>query len=136
MQIEEALRFVDRNHRAMLATLRADGQPQLSPVTVALDGDGRVVVSTRRTAMKTRNLLRHPRAWLCVINDGFFGEWAQLEGEAEVVELPEAMEGLEDYYRRASGEHPDWDDYRRAMRDEQRVLVRITVDRAGPTVSG
>ena len=136
MDVDEALRFVAGNHRVVLATLRSDGQPQLSPVVAVVDGEGRVVISTRRTALKTKNLRRHPRAWLCVLNEGFFGSWAQLEGPVEIVELPEAMAGLEDYYRRATGEHPDWDDYRAAMEREQRVLLRISVDRAGPHRSG
>ena len=89
-----------------------DGRPQLSPVTACVDDEGRILISTRETAIKTRNLARDPRASLCVLNDGFFGEWVQAEGTAEIVHLPEAMDLLVDYYRRISGEHPDWDDYR------------------------
>ena len=136
MDIDEARRYLSENHRAVMATLRADGQPQLSPVTTVVDGEGRVLVSTRETALKVRNLRRHPRAWLCVFPDAWFGSMAQVEGPVEIVELPEAMEGLVDYYRRAAGEHPDWDDYRRAMERDRRVLVRITIDRAGPRRSG
>jgi PPOX class probable F420-dependent enzyme len=95
-----------------------------------------VLVSTRETAVKAKNLARDPRASLCVLNDGFFGEWVQVEGNAEIVHLPEAMELLVDYYRRISGEHPDWEDYRAAMRSERRVMIRITITRAGPDVSG
>jgi len=122
--------------RAVLATTRSDGRPQLSPVVVAVDDDGRVLVSTRETAIKAKNLARDPRAALCGISDGFFGEWIQAEGNAELVHLPEAMPILEDYYRRISGEHQDWDDYRAAMRRDKRLIIRITVDRAGPDVSG
>jgi PPOX class probable F420-dependent enzyme len=86
--------------------------------------------------MKVKNLRRRPRAWLCVLNEGFFGTWAQIEGPVEVVALPEAMEGLVDYYRRVAGEHPDWDDYRAAMTREQRVLLRVTMQGVGPTRSG
>ena len=136
MDIEEARRFIAGNHRAVLATLRADGQPQMSPVAAVVDDAGRVVVSSRETAIKVRNLRRHPRAWLCVVPDSWYGQMAQVEGPAEIVSLPEAMDGLVDYYRRASGEHPDWDDYRGAMERERRVLIRVTVDRAGPTRSG
>jgi PPOX class probable F420-dependent enzyme len=101
-----------------------------------VDGDGRVVVSTRETAVKTVNLRRNPRASLLALSDGFFGEWHTVEGTVEIVSLPEAMEPLVDYYRRASGEHPDWDDYRRAMEQEHRVLLRLTVERSGPTQEG
>lgn len=136
MDSEEARRFVRENHRAVLATRRADGRPQLSPVVAAVDGDGKVVISTRETAIKTRNLRRDPQASLCVMNDGFFGPWVQIDGATEIVPLPEAMEGLVDYYRAVAGEHPDWDDYRRSMELERRVLLRITVERAGPNHSG
>jgi PPOX class probable F420-dependent enzyme len=136
MQLERAREFMRAHHRAVLATRRSDGLPQLSPVAVAVAEDGRVVISTRETAMKTKNLARDPHAAVCVMNDGFFGEWVQAEGTAEIIHLPEAMEMLVDYYRRISGEHPDWDDYRNAMRRDQRVIVAITLTRAGPDRSG
>ena len=123
-------------HRAVLATVRADGRPQLTPVTAAVDDDGRVLISTRETAVKAKNLAREPHASLCVLNDGFFGEWIQAEGPAEIVRLPDAMELLTDYYRRVAGEHPDWAAYRDAMQRERRVIVRITITRAGPDTSG
>jgi PPOX class probable F420-dependent enzyme len=136
MDIPEALEFVRHNHNAVLATTRTDGSPQLSPVTVGVDDAGRILVSTRETAVKTRNLRRDPRAVLCVVTQRFYGDWVQLTGTAEVVSLPAAMEGLVDYYRGISGEHPDWDEYREAMRSERRVLVRITPTSAGPNISG
>lgn len=136
MDPADALAFVAANHRAVLCTRRADGSPQLSPVLAGVDAEGRVVVSSRETAYKVRNLRRDPRASLCAFTDGFFGSWVQVDGTAEVVSLPDAMEGLVDYYRRVAGEHPDWDDYRAAMVRERRVLVRIAVERAGPDRSG
>lgn len=136
MDIEQAREFISNNHRAVLATTRSDGSPQLSPITVGLDGEGRAIISTRETAMKVHNLRRHPRASLCLLNDGFFGDWGQIEGDVEIVALPEAMDILVDYYRSISGEHPDWDDYRKAMVDQRRVVLRITIDRAGPRRSG
>ena len=135
MDIGKALDVVRSQHHAVLATTRGDGRPQLSPVAATVL-EGKVVVSSRQTAMKVRNLLRRPYASLCVLPDEFFGQWVQLEGPAEVVALPDAMEGLVEYYRSISGEHPDWDDYRRAMEREQRVVLRITVERAGPDRSG
>jgi PPOX class probable F420-dependent enzyme len=131
----EALAFITDNHRAVLATTRADGKPQLSLVAAATDGDV-VVVSTRATAVKAKNLRRRPYASLIVFTEAFYGASVQVEGSAEIVDLPAAMDGLIAYYRQISGEHPDWDDYRQAMERERRVLVRVTVERAGPNRSG
>ena len=108
----------------------------MSPIACGVDREGRVVVSTRETAMKVKHLTRDPQVAICVLNDGFFGEWVQVEGTAEIVHLPEAMYGLIDYYGSVTGEHPDWDDYRAAMERDQRVLLRITVTRSGPNRSG
>ena len=136
MDIDAALDFVRTRHHGVLSTLKGDGTPQLSPVTVGVDASGHVVISTRQPAYKVRNIRRDPRVWLCVFPNRFYGEWVQLEGTAAIVELPEAMEGLVDYYRGISGEHPDWDDYRAAMKRERRVLLRVTISKAGPDVSG
>ena len=136
MEIDEALEVIRTQHHAVLATLRADGTPAMTPVTANVDDDGAVVISTRRTAYKVRNLRRDPRGWLCVLPDGFYGRWIQVAGTIEIVELPEAMQGLIDYYRSTAGEHPDWAEYRAAMEHDQRVLLRMTVTAAGPNRSG
>lgn len=136
MNIDEALEFGRHNHHAVLATTSPSGRIQLTPVAIAVDADGVVLLSTRETAVKTANLRRTGRATLLVLSDGFFGGFAQLEGAATVLSMPEALDGLIEYYRLASGEHPDWAEYERAMATERRVLVRITVDHAGPSISG
>ncbi|MDQ3767267.1 MAG: PPOX class F420-dependent oxidoreductase [Actinomycetota bacterium] len=136
MTSEDGLRFVTDNHRAVLVTQRSGGGLQTSPVTVGADDDGYVVISSRETAYKVRNLRRDPRATLCVFTDDFFGPWIQIEGDALMVPLPEAMDGLVDYYRRIRGEHPDWDDYRRVMHQERRLLIRTSIDRVGPARAG
>jgi PPOX class probable F420-dependent enzyme len=136
MEVADALDFVRNNHRVVIATLRKDGSPSLTPVTAGVDDDDKIVISSRETAMKVKHLRRDPRAWLCLLNDGFFGEFMQAEGPVEIVALPDAMDGLIDYYRRMSGEHPDWDDYRAAMERDQRVLIRMTPSRVGPTAGG
>ena len=136
MDPARALEFTRAHHRAVLATFRAGGLPQLSPVLAAADEAGRVLISTREAAAKTRNLRRDPRASLCVISDGFFGDWIQLDGTAEVISLPDAMELLVGYYRLVAGEHPDWDDYRAAMERDRRVILRLSITRAGPDYSG
>lgn len=136
MSAERAQQFLRTHHQAVLATTRADGRPQLSPVTCAVDAEGRILISTRETAVKTRNLRRNPYASICAFTERFFGDWIQAEGPAEVISLPDAMDLLIDYYRLASGEHPDWSDYRAAMVRDRRVIVRVTISRVGPTVSG
>lgn len=136
MDIDQARDFVKTNHRGILLTHRSDGGPQMSPIVAGVDSDGYVVASSRETAYKVRNLRRDPRASVCMFTDGFYGEWVQIDGVAEVVSLPEAMDALIDYYRLLSGEHPDWDEYRAAMREERRVLIRISPERAGPTRFG
>ena len=136
MQPAQAREFLRSNHRAVLATARAGGRPQLSPVTCAVAPSGAVLISTRETAIKTRNLRRDPHASLCVFTDGFFGPWVQIDGDVEIISLPEAMDGLVEYYRLVAGEHPDWDEYRAAMVAERRCLLRIEITRAGPDISG
>ena len=136
MEIAEAIDFIRTNHHAVLHTFRKDGSPQLSPVAVGIDADGKAVISSRETAVKTKNVARDPRAAVCVLNDGFYGAWCFASGPCEIVHLPEAMDGLIAYYRDLAGEHPDWDEYRAAMEQEQRVLLRISVEYAGPNVSG
>ena len=124
--------FLRTNHRGVLATVRRDGRPQMSLVTVAIDETGRVIISTRERSAKVKNLRRDPHASVLVFTDAFYGDWVQLDGTAEIVSLPDAMDLLVDYYRRAAGEHPDWDEYRQAMRDEQRCVIRFAIERAGP----
>ena len=136
MSPEQAQQFLRDHHRAVLATIRSDGLPQLSPVTCAVDDDGRVLISTRETAVKIRNLRRNPFASVCAFTDPFYGPWVQAEGMAEIISLPGAMELLAEYYRRISGEHPDWDDYRAALVRDQRVLLRMTISKAGPDRAG
>jgi PPOX class probable F420-dependent enzyme len=137
VDLETALEVIRSQHRGVLATMRADGTPALTPITANVDDDARVIISSRQTAYKVRNLRRNPLAYLCVFPDTFFGgSWVQIDGTAEIIDLPEAMEHLVDYYRRTAGEHPDWDDYRAAMARDQRVLIRLTITRVGPNVSG
>jgi PPOX class probable F420-dependent enzyme len=136
MELDIAREFIRNNHRGVLATRRRDEGIQQTPVLATVDAEGRVVISTRETAYKTHYLRRDPWAQVCVFTDRFFGDWVVVEGTAEVLSLPDAMEPLIDYYKSFPGENPDWDEYRERMRRERRVLVRITLERAGPDRQG
>ena len=132
VDIPGAQAFLREHHRAVLITLREDGRPHPTPVLCGLDDEGRVAVSTTEATAKVRHVRRDPRVSACVVNDGFFGPWVYVEGTAELLPLPEAMEELVALYRRVAGEHPDWDEFRQAMTDQRRVLLRFPIERAGP----
>lgn len=136
MDLDEARDFIGSHHRAVLATRRSGGGIQQSPVLAAVDAGGDVVISSREAAYKTRNLRRDPWAQLCVFTDRFFGQWVVVEGDVEVVSLPDAEEPLVDYYRSVGGEHPDWEEYRESLRQERRVLLRMRPRTAGPDRQG
>jgi PPOX class probable F420-dependent enzyme len=130
------LEFLRPRHRAVLLTRRGGGGPQLSPVTCGVDAEGRIVVSTYPGRAKAVNARREAAVSLCVLSDDFDGPWVQVDGEAEVLDLPEALEPLVDYYRAISGEHPDWDEYRAAMTRQGKSLLRITITSWGPVATG
>lgn len=111
----ELIDFVTPRHHGILATTRSDGTPQLSPVTMGVDGGGRIVVSTYPERAKVRNARRNPRGSVCVLSDAFDGEWVQVDGTLEVVDQPKAVEALVEYFRVIAGEHSNWDEYRQAM---------------------
>jgi PPOX class probable F420-dependent enzyme len=128
--------FLRPRHRAVLLTRRGGGGVQLSPVTCGLDGAGRIVVSTYPQRAKVGNARRDPVVSLCVLSDDWDGPWVQVDGTAEVLDLPGALEPLVEYYRSIRGEHPDWDEYRSAMTRQGKSLLRVTVERWGPVATG
>lgn len=130
------LDFLRPRHRVLLMTSRADGRPQSSPVSAGVDGQGRLVVSTYPERAKVTNIRRDPRVSACVLSDDWNGPWVQIDGTAEVLDLPEALEPLVEYFRSISGEHPDWDDYRAAMVRQGKSLIRVTIDAWGPIATG
>jgi PPOX class probable F420-dependent enzyme len=135
---DELLDFVRTRHHLVLVTTRQDGRPQLSPVTGGVDGEGRIVVSTYPDRAKATNLRRDPRASVLVLSDEWNDAWVQVDGTAEVLDMPgqEAEDGLVEYFRCISGEHPDWEEYRQAMRRQGKSLIRITPERWGPVATG
>jgi len=128
--------FIRPRHHAILVTTRADGSPQLSPVACGLDTEDRIVISTYPSRAKAVNARRDPRASVVILSDDWDGAWVQVDGTAEVLELPDALEPLVEYFRVISGEHPDWDEYREAMRRQGKCLIRITINRWGPIATG
>ena len=128
--------FLRPRHHAVLVTHRADGSPQMSPVTCGLDTSGRIVISTYPQRAKTRNARRDPRVSVLVLSDEFNDAYVQVDGIAEVLDLPESVEPLVEYFRVISGEHPDWDEYRAAMVKQGKSLIRVTIDRWGPVATG
>jgi PPOX class probable F420-dependent enzyme len=133
---DELLKFVRPRHRMLIATTRADARPQISPVSGGLDGQGRIVIASYPTRAKTRNAERDVRASVVVLSDDWNGAWVQVDGDAEVLHMPDAEDGLVNYYRSIAGEHPDWHEYRQAMVVQNKSLIRITPTRWGPIATG
>ncbi|QFQ98565.1 PPOX class F420-dependent oxidoreductase [Streptomyces phaeolivaceus] len=133
---EELLDFVRPRHRALLLTRRADGSPQASPLTCGVDDSGRIVVSTYPERAKTRNAKRDERVSVVVLSDDWDGPWVQIDGTAEVLDSPDSVEPLVEYFRNISGEHPDWDEYREAMVEQGKSIIRITPVKWGPVATG
>ena len=136
VELAELLEFIRPRHRLLLATVRSDGRPQISPVSGGVDAEGRIVISTYPARAKTRNAEKHAQVSVLVLSDDWNGPWVQVDGDAEVLHMPEAADGLVDYFRCISGEHPDWNEYREAMRIQGKSLIRITPTRWGPIATG
>ncbi|SCL20575.1 PPOX class probable F420-dependent enzyme [Micromonospora rhizosphaerae] len=130
------IEFLRPRHKVLLMTTRSDGRPQSSPVTGGVDAEGRLVISSYPERAKVANIRRDPRVSACVLSDEWNGPWVQVDGTAEVLDLPEALEPLVEYFRSISGEHPDWDEYREAMVKQGKSLIRVTIDSWGPIATG
>jgi PPOX class probable F420-dependent enzyme len=136
VELTELLEFIRPRHRMLLATTRSDGRPQMSPVSAGVDPGGGIVISTYPARAKTRNAENHVQVSVLVLSDDWNGPWVQVDGDTEVLHMPEAADGLVDYFRCISGEHPDWNEYREAMRIQDKSLIRITPTRWGPIATG
>jgi PPOX class probable F420-dependent enzyme len=136
VELSQLLDFVRPRHRMLIATMRADGRPQISPVSGGVDAEGRIVISSYPARAKTRNAERDSRVSLLVLSDEWDGAWVQVDGDAEVVHMPEAADGLMEYYRSMSGEHSNWDEYRKAMTIQNKSLIRVTPTRWSPVATG
>jgi PPOX class probable F420-dependent enzyme len=136
VDLDELLTFVRPRHRFILITQRSDGSPQASPVTGGVDDSGRLVISTYPERAKTRNLRRRPQASVVVLSDEWNDAWVQVDGTAEVIDAADDVEPFVEYFRNISGEHSDWDEYRQAMVDQGKSIIRISIDRWGPVATG
>ena len=136
VDLQGLLDFVRPRHQMVLITTRSDGRPQASPVTGGVDGEGRIVISSYPERAKSANARRHPQVSVVVLSDDFGGAWVQVDGGCEVIDPPHSVEPLVDYFRCISGEHPDWEQYRQAMRDQGKSLLRVTPTRWGPVATG
>ena len=137
MDSADAQSFLTEHHHGVLVTRRRDGSLQMSLVSPAVAAEGRVIITTRETAYKTKNICRDPQVSLCVFTEAFHGSnWVQINGRVEIISLPDAMAPLMDWHRRVKGEHPNWDDYRRTMEEQRRVILRIAVESVGPQRKG
>src|SRR5690348_13803721 len=133
---EELVEFLRSRHHVILSTTRRDGTIQSSPVTAGIDNGGRLVVATYPQRAKVRNLRHTPASSACVLSNEWNGPWVQIDGTAEVLDLPDALEPLVEYFRCISGEHSDWDEYRRAMQQQGKCLIRMAIERWGPIATG
>lgn len=136
VSLPELLDFIRPRHRMVLTTFRAGESLQSSPVTGGVDQDGRIVIATYPQRAKTANIRRRPRASVVIMSDDFNGPYVQVDGHAEVIDLPAALDPLVEYFRSVAGEHPDWDEYRQAMLDQRKCLIRVTPQRWGPVATG
>lgn len=136
VDFDRLVEFLRTRHKAIVVTRREDGGDQTSPVTLGIDAQGRLLVSTYPQRSKVVNIRKHPRIAMCVLSDEFNDPWVHVEGEAEILDMPDALDGLVEYFRSISGEHPDWDEYRQAMADGNKCLIRLTIDHWGPVATG
>jgi len=135
---DQLIDFVRTRHRVTLVTTRRDGRPQISPVTAGVDDLERIVISTYPDRAKAVNARRDPTVSVLVHSDEWDGRYVQVDGTAEVLDMPAAgaEDALVEYFRCIAGEHPDWDEYRQAMRRQSKSLIRITIDRWGLIATG
>jgi PPOX class probable F420-dependent enzyme len=136
VDVEALLDFIRPRHHMIITTWRSDGGVQNSPVAGGVDSHGRIVVATYPERAKAHNVRRNGKASALVLSDDFGGAWVQIDGSAEVLDLPDAMEPLVEYFRSIAGEHPDWDDYRHAMTVQGKCLLRLTPTRWSPIATG
>jgi len=134
MDLATALEFVATKHQGVLTSQKRDGRPQLSNIAYHVGDDGVIRISVTDGRAKTSNLRRDPRASLHVTRDDFYA-YAVIEARTEVTPVAAApddatVDELVDYYRAVAGEHPDWDDYRRTMVTDGRLILRLHPERA------
>ena len=133
MEIADAQKFLQENHRACIAVRQKDGWPQLTLVTPGIDPEGRVIITSRGTTYKVKHLRRDPRVSLLIFGEQYSGsKFVQIHGNAEIIEQAQAMDTLIYWHKQVRGEHKNWDEYREQMQNEKRVIIRVAIEKVGP----
>src|SRR6266850_2753374 len=133
MEIVDAQKFLQQNHRACIAVRQKDGWPQMTFVSPGIDPQGRVIITSRGTTYKIKHLRRDPRVSMLIFGDQYSGsKFVQIHGTAEIIELPAAMDMLIYWYKQVRGEHKNWEEYKKRMADEKRVIIRVNIEKVGP----
>ena len=133
MEIADAQKFLKDNHRACIAVRQKDGWPQMTFVTPGIDEQGRVIITSRGTTYKIKHIERDPRVSMLIFGEQYSGsKFVQIHGSAEIIHQPAAMDGLIHWYKQVRGEHQNWDEYKKRMQNEKRVIIRVNIEKVGP----
>jgi PPOX class probable F420-dependent enzyme len=133
MEIVDAQKFLQQNHRACIAVRQKDGWPQMTFVSPGIDPQGRVIITSRGTTYKIKHLRRDPRVSMLIFGEQYSGsKFVQIHGAAEIIEQPAAMAMLIFWYKQVRGEHKNWEEYKKRMADEKRVIIRVNIEKVGP----
>ncbi len=133
MEIAEAQEFLKHNHHGVLVARKRDGSLQMTLVSPVIGAEGKVIITARDTTYKVNNIKRNPQVSLLVYGEKFNGSnYIQIDGKAEVIAHPQAMDIVLDWHRQIRGEPANWDDIRKKTLAEGRIAIRVTIDKVGP----
>lgn len=133
MEIADAQEFLKQNHRGVLVARKKDGSLQMALVSPTIDADGKVIITSRDSTYKVKNIRRNPQISLLVFGEQFNGsKYIQIEGKAEIIEHPRAMDIVLDWHRQIRGEPADWEEVRKKTLAEGRIAMRVTIEKVGP----
>lgn len=133
---EGLVEFATGKHSFVLTTTRRDGRPQMSLVTGTITPEGELLISSYPQRAKTHNIKNNPNVSVLIMGGAFNAAWIQVDGTAQAIDMPDAGDGLVEYFRGISGEHSDWDEYRQAMQDQGKSIIRIDPTSWSPISTG